>query len=59
MSKTTSSELTPYGKGRNVQQQTPIIPPIQGASKGGFVPNADKTVLGTMNSIMSKQYKKS
>jgi|TARA_R100000935_G_scaffold56025_1_gene86769 hypothetical protein len=58
MTKNTSPEMTPYGKGRNIQKQTSIVPPVETASKGGFRPTSDKTVLGSMNTIMSDQYNK-
>tara|TARA_R100001440_G_scaffold11806_1_gene20937 strand:- start:214 stop:378 length:165 start_codon:yes stop_codon:yes gene_type:complete len=33
-----------------------VISYAQNGNKGGFKPDPDKTVLGTMNSIMSKQF---
>jgi hypothetical protein len=35
-----------------------VVKYSDGGGKGGFRPNPDKTVLGTMNSIMSDKYNK-
>jgi len=56
ISKKVSERMNPYN-GKKMQYGG-IADMNTSSGKGGFIPPADETSLGTMNSIMSEKYNK-